>query len=1620
MQGLPETKAAAMSRGEPSVIAAEDSHGNVVKEALGTPGGPNDAVVAGATPPGGRSVRRTALQAQNRRAAKVATEGVPPTPAPRDGVPDAPAPRSRVDMIKDAAASKNAAARAGLKKKVPVTPAELAPHEAPTDVEARTKAATKVLLDDVAENHPQMLQDDAAPAARGRKPVPPVLALPLTDREMGDLSDRMLATAEHEASELDAGRWTAKSSALRRLLGTMGLDIPREADLQRVVREMAKTPVAELRALLNKLAPKIMDSTLMKGVVRGMDVVQHAVASQDKDLRGRAGVAEGEEPSDPYDNARLNAMKLGTGGPRAAVAAPTVNAEFSSDRVKVYDGDVPTNTADVVDHWLKVLDKHGEKFVSPVHLMTPEQARARYGAAVDAGMDGEGFSGTFKGPEGKPEDVVALDWKRLGEGPAALEALAHEMGHLIEAKVFTAMPDEDKAAVRSAFNDWLQTSGRGSPSEQMISRLPPALGDALRKTATQPDRAYASEWREWIADETAKWLLTAEKPSSGVDRFFARIANALKMLYAQVAGAGKPTDAVQRVFDNWVERSRDLRSADAAARAIDMNYGRDPSEEPRPAEQSRATIAAKAMKAKAEAAVAGAAQLRTGMAEALDGNPAAIKRSINKAVVQLKYGRTAQVLNKTIVALSSMNDVVGRYGGKEHGKFGEGLTRWDHAMRLAEKYSKLAHQQGQSALERAQRLSTPVRKELELLMYKSTVYGIHPDEAFGVGRNKHLDDKEPSVRDANLTRHAEVTTLWRKLQSVPGNPQQAYRDLRAAMTQLHEDLFDARRQNIDTLDISPEAKEEAHRLLNVAEQQRLKGPYFPLVREGNYITTVRMPQTSLGVFDTHEEASAAARRAKAINPHAQVTITHEAEGDYTAHVVEKAVYYHPTLADAYAARKGIEDELREAWGREGLSGAFDEMLDDKSTPLIAEPMGTLDYFRKAEVPTSGSFMKEVNKLNADGHIDPQAYKMLSEMYVDSLPETAPGKSMLYRENVRGASQNMLAGYGRRLLGAAHSYGQTKVGPERNASWSLMAKHRGDDPQYAGVLNTLSNRQRILAARMSSDPTNRIASTIQDASSFMSLGFAPAFLVQQLMQTMVVSAPVIAARAGLDGKAVGYGKTLDAVKTAYEGAVPFFTKRGATQFMTDMKRALGTYGGNGPTMQESAEQLINQFGKTDGERSLLRYMNDRGSLSFDYLNAVADATTMSAAGSKAKAILRMSMAFPQQVEAMNRVVTGLAAYRLALAERGMGHGDAVRDANAIVVQTHGDYSRYNRPSVFNRPLVGMALQFKMYTQFMYALLASSVAHGMDPRLSRTERAQAWRTLGYVLGSHATFGGLVGLGPVAGAAKLALGALIWAGAGAGLIDDKKKDQTTADYVAEHFEKWGDEMFGAGAGHELRGVGTYGLPALLGVDFAERIGLPDLTDTKFAGKSSAKDAPSKGLDNLMLTMLGPVYSNSKKLYDGTAALMDGDLHGAAKNILPAAPRAWLAAATEAQDGITTAQGKTLTAAKDISPYDTFIRTTGFSTTDTAMMYDDRARVQDAIDRYQAKRDELVKAYAQASPEDRPAIRAKVTDYNSGRPKEMQISSATLERALSPRAHAPSKLEVAAAKAIGQKNPH
>lgn len=155
------------------------------------------------------------------------------------------------------------------------------------------------------------------------------------------------------------------------------------------------------------------------------------------------------------------------------------------------------------------------------------------------------------------------------------EAVAHEVGHIVQDVALNNASRETRAAVRAAFDSYIKKT-EGLNAEQMIRmQRTPEMADAA-VAANGPDvkqgalaedyRNYLRSFDEWFADNAARWTLSADKPKGVIEKFFASVGQKLRDLYNALTGGGAKPDAAVAEFLNHMAPNSDSRWLDAHER----------------------------------------------------------------------------------------------------------------------------------------------------------------------------------------------------------------------------------------------------------------------------------------------------------------------------------------------------------------------------------------------------------------------------------------------------------------------------------------------------------------------------------------------------------------------------------------------------------------------------------------------------------------------------------------------------------------------------------------------------------------------------------------------------------------------------------------------------------------------------------------------------------------------------------------------------------------------------------------------------------------------------------------------------------------------------------------------
>lgn len=150
--------------------------------------------------------------------------------------------------------------------------------------------------------------------------------------------------------------------------------------------------------------------------------------------------------------------------------------------------------------------------------------------------------------------------------------LMHELGHIVHYEHFAKAPSDVQAAILAEYDTWKRNNPSTKPANEVYASRANFIQRErmLRDVSSQPAMSLSPEtfqylynFREFMADNVSKWLLTNQKPMSVVDRFFSSLARKIREIHAAFVKkfpsiAPEPSDA----FKNWLDTQLTLEQLD--------------------------------------------------------------------------------------------------------------------------------------------------------------------------------------------------------------------------------------------------------------------------------------------------------------------------------------------------------------------------------------------------------------------------------------------------------------------------------------------------------------------------------------------------------------------------------------------------------------------------------------------------------------------------------------------------------------------------------------------------------------------------------------------------------------------------------------------------------------------------------------------------------------------------------------------------------------------------------------------------------------------------------------------------------------------------------------------------
>lgn len=284
----------------------------------------------------------------------------------------------------------------------------------------------------------------------------------------------------------------------------------------------------------------------------------------------------------------------------------------------------------------------------------------------------------------------------------------------------------------------------------------------------------------------------------------------------------------------------------------------------------------------------------------------------------------------------------------------------------------------------------------------------------------------------------------------------------------------------------------------IREYKNLKGPYFPLMRFGEFYT-VAMSKELAALTAKQEQGMTSAAEDKRI----------AALRKDPAHYITRT---HDKLSEAKADMAALQKRFPEV--------RYNRVADRRSSITASMP-----ELERVTASLTAGMQKDGAAAIRDA---------MAQIYFDMLPEHHALKREMKREGVHGESSDMRRVFSASAIQQAHYI--SRLEHAKGVSEALEEGRReSTNSDATAVYNEIVKRSNTA---MKQDTPNGLVSALASASYFAHLGLSPAFILTNMTQVPVVAYPWLAARygAGAASRAIatGYADSTKIIKSTYKG------------------------------------------------------------------------------------------------------------------------------------------------------------------------------------------------------------------------------------------------------------------------------------------------------------------------------------------------------------------------------------------------------------------------------------------------------------------------------------------------------
>ena len=609
-------------------------------------------------------------------------------------------------------------------------------------------------------------------------------------------------------------------------------------------------------------------------------------------------------------------------------------------------------------------------------------------------------------------------------------------------------------------------------------------------------------------------------------------------------------------------------------------------------------------------------------------------------------------------------------------------------------------------------------------------------------------------------------------------------------------------------------------------------------------------------------------------------------------------HYHVSFTDTKWQARNLRDKLAE----QGVftdpqvvsrSESFDEAFSGEAMlPALTKMRAAVD--RRAQ--------------DANGKKDPTAGKLLNiinQLYLEALAEGSARKSEMRRRGVAG-EVDMLQSFTQQGRADANFLASVEFEPKIQESLQQMRNQSrtGDRERKSEIFDELTKRY---AGTLDPQPSPFINALTSMASKFF-LATSPAYYLQNLTQPFMMSLPAMAGRHDYTKAAAELAKAYAELGPLFKDVKLFDEQFDFSKVPADVRTAINNLVNQGKIDIGLATEINEYKVEADNKLSQFAQRLNKG--------------------------MRMAV---QKTEAVNRLSTAIAAYRLEFAKT-KDADKATQYAANILTDTHGDYTAFNAPRAFNTQWGKVALQFRKFQLIQIAFYTKLIR---DAFTKPDERAAALKTLAYSLSHTAVFAGMMGLPGYA-----AISAIL------GFFGDEDEPyDLTADMRKALGPTWADMI--------MRGV-----PTVTGMDLSGKIGAGNMLS--IMPFSDADLSTNAGRAEALGTLMGgAALGMTSRVIDGLGLIASGDYYKGIERTMPKGVSDALKAGRQVGEGMTRRNGDVILPDSEIGAIDTVLTAFGVPAVQQAVTYERQNRMRDVTKNFTERTTRIKNDYAKAARE-------------------------------------------------------